>query len=93
MAFRLSYPDDEKRSKNIDDRDQAVEQALREADEFTVEVFEVATKRGEDDVLLARYEVRDAPLYSGDGRLAPEPEPEPADEPDAPADDAPAADA
>lgn len=65
----LRYPDSDRRSRRIDDAAEAIEKALRDADELAVEVVDDS---GDEEVLLAAYAKRETPLYP--------PEDEPADD-------------
>lgn len=68
MGFRLTFPGTKKRAQNFDDRHEAVESALRAADEFEVELHEL-TGEDEADVLLVRYEKRPEPIFGPGGPL------------------------
>jgi hypothetical protein len=57
MAFRLVYPDSRKRPEVVQDRQDAIDRALVEANDRTVEVWE-SMSDPDDDVMLARYEQR-----------------------------------
>lgn len=59
--FYLKYPNTQRKDVDIDDRQDAIDAGMRQADEVTVQVIE----RGKDgDILLAEYKKRDTPLYA-----------------------------
>lgn len=57
MSVTLSYPDSRKQDQGFDTASEAIEEAYKEADEYTVEVRD-------GDTLLVRYEKRDEPVYA-----------------------------
>lgn len=59
--LRLSYPGTDLKSKTFDnkDRQMAINMALNEAAENTVEVHEITDDEEQEDILLARYEKSD----------------------------------